>query len=288
MPQTHLPPPRAPLGPLIVIVAVLGGGAAAFAYTAGWFLPHRLTSSRLVAGFWAPKPADLGHRRNHAKGLCFTSRFEANSAGTALSRAVLFATGSYPVVGRFDLGTPNPAAKDASVRIRGISIQIKPPGGQEWRSGMITAPFFPMSTPQAFYALLTASDAKDPNAMGAFIAAHPEFKPFGGWAKTGSYAEERYNGLDAFRFINASGTAHVVRWSLLPAAQPVTVDPAKLDAGGADALEQEITKRVQAGPVRWTMQVTVAGATDLTVDPSKPWPVDRHVVDVGTLVVSAV
>lgn len=292
MPQTHRPPPRGPLGSLLVIAAVVGGTAAAFAYTAGWLSPHRLTPSRLVAGFGAPAPADLGHRRNHAKGVCFTGRFEANGAGVALSRAAVLATGSYPVVGRFNLGTPNPAAKDASVRVRGLSIQIKPPGGQEWRSGMITAPFFPVSTPQAFYALLSASSSKDPNAMGAFITAHPEFKPFGAWAKagswTGSYAGGRYNGLNAFRFIDASGTAHAVRWSMLPAAQPVTVDPASLDAGGPDLLEQEITKRVQAGPVRWTLQVTVADPADPTADPSKPWPTDRHKVDVGTLVADQV
>ena len=292
MPQAHRPPPRAPLGSLIVIAAVLGGTAAAFAYTAGWLSPHRLTPSRMVAGFGAPASDALGHRRNHAKGVCFTGQFEANGAGRALSRAAVFAAGSYPVVGRFNLGTPNPQAKDASVRVRGISIQVKPPGAQEWRSGMITAPFFPVSTPQAFYALLTASGSKDPNAMGGFIAAHPEFKPFGAWAKTGtwtgSYAEERYNGLNAFRFIDASGAAHAVRWSLLPAAARVTVDPAALDAGGPDLLEQEITRRVQAGPVRWTMQVTMADPADPTADPSKLWPADRHTVDVGTLVVSQV
>ena len=275
-----------------MIAAVVGCTAGAFAYTAGWLSPHRLTSSRLVAGFGLPKPDELGHRRNHAKGICFTGQFEANGAGTALSRAAVFATGSYPVVGRFNLGTPNPAAKDASVRVRGLSIQIKPPGGQEWRSGMINAPFFPVSTPQAFYALLTASGSKDPNAMGAFVAANPEFKPFVGWAKagpwTGSYAEERYNGLNAFRFIDAAGTAHAVRWSMLPEAKPVKVDPASLDAGGADLLGQEITKRVQAGPLRWTLQVTVADPTDPTGDPSKPWPADRHAVDVGTMVVSQV
>ena len=292
MPQTDRFPHGAPLGSLIVIAAVVGGTAAAFAYTAGWLSPHRLTPSQIVAGFGTPAPADLGHRRNHAKGVCFTGHFDANGAGAALSRAAVFATGSYPVVGRFNLGTPNPAAKDASVRVRGLSMQVKPPGGQEWRSGMIDAPFFPVSTPQAFYALLTASGSKNPDAMGAFIAAHPEFKPFGAWAKTGpwtgSYAEERYNGLNAFRFIDASGTAHAVRWSLLPAAQPVVVDPASLDAGGPDMLEREITRRVQAGPVRWTMQVTVSDPGDATADPSKPWPADRYTVDVGTLVASQV
>lgn len=291
MPETHRPPPRAPLGSLIVIAAIVGSTAAAFAYTAGWLSPHRLTPSVVVAGFGAPAPTELGHRRNHAKGVCFTGKFEANGAGTALSRAGVFATGSYPVVGRFNLGTPNPVAKDAAVRVRGISIQVKAPGG-EWRSGMINAPFFAVSTSQAFYALLTASGSKDPDAMGGFIALHPEFKPFGTWAKTGpwtgSYAEERYNGLNAFRFVDASGTVHAVRWSLLPETVPVTVDPATLGADGSDVLEQEIAKRVQAGPVRWTMQVTVADPTDPTADPSKPWPANRRTVDVGTLVVGQV
>ena len=198
----------------------------------------------------------------------------------------------YPVVGRFNLGTPNPDARDASVRVRGLSIAVKPPGGQEWRSGMINAPVFAVSTPQAFHALQTASGSKDPAAMGAFVAAHPEFKPFGGWATTGpwtgSYAEERYNGLNAFRFIDASGTAHAVRWSMLPVAAAVAIDPKTLDAGGPDVLEQEIARRVQAGPVRWTMQVQVADAADPTADPTRPWPADRRTVDAGTLVVSQV
>jgi len=288
MPSTQ----NAPVGSLIVIVAIVGATAGAFAYTAGWLSPHRLTPAQLVASIGAPSPADLGHRRNHAKGVCFTGAFEANGAGTALSRAAVFAAGSYPVIGRFNLATPDPNAQDASARVRGLSIQIKPPAGQEWRSAMITAPVFPVSTPQAFYDLQIAANSKDPSKMGPFIAANPEFKGFLAWAKTapwtGSYAEERYNGLNSFRFIDASGTAHAVRWSMIPQATPVAVEPATIAAGGPDVLEEEITKHVQAGPVRWTMQITVANADDPTADPSKPWPADRRTVDVGTLVASQV
>ena len=78
----------------------------------------------------------------------------------------------------------------------GSVIQITTPDGQEWRSAMIDPPFFPVSTPQAFYELLLASGSKDPNAMKTFASAHPEFATFGDWAKsapwTGSYAEEPY------------------------------------------------------------------------------------------------
>jgi catalase len=75
---------------------------------------------------------------------------------------------------------------------------------------------------------------------------------------------------------------------MLPQAAPAPVDPKTLDAGGPDVLEQDIARRVQAGPVRWTLQVTVADAADPTADPTKPWPADRRTVDVGTLVVNRV
>src|SRR5215831_6047576 len=105
-------------GALALILVVLAGGAAAFAYTAGWFSPQRLTGDRLVDAFKLPPGAPLGHRRNHAKGICFTGVFEANGAGSALSRSLVFARGRYPVLGRFNLGTPDPNAADATVWVR--------------------------------------------------------------------------------------------------------------------------------------------------------------------------
>lgn len=60
--------PRSGLGSLVLIAAVLGGGAAAFAYTAGGFRPDG---------------APLGHRRNHAKGICFHRRRVGQHRGTS-------------------------------------------------------------------------------------------------------------------------------------------------------------------------------------------------------------
>ena len=280
------------LGPLLFIAAVLGVAAIAFAYTAGWLSPHRLTPKKLVAALAPPGGPALGHRRNHAKGICFTGTFEANGEGSALSRATVFERGQYPVIGRFNLATADPNAADAMVRVRGLGISIKTPDGQEWRSAMIDAPIFPVSTPQAFYALLTASGSKNPDAMKAFIGANPEFLSFLGWAKsapwTGSYAEERYNSLNSFVFVDGSGTKHTIRWSLIPAAQPVTISPEELAKRGPDFLEQEITQRVGAAPQKWTLVVTVANPEDPTADPNKAWPADRRTVEVGTLTVQQI
>jgi catalase len=292
MAQPHQSPARSVFGSLVLIAVVIGGGAAAFAYTAGWFSPQRLTPNKMVDALTPPTGEPLGHRRNHAKGICFTGVFEANGAGTALSNAQVFARGQYPVLGRFNLGTPDPNAPDATVRVRGTGLQILTPDGQEWRSAMINPPIFPVSTPQAFYELLLASASKDPDAMKTFAAAHPEIAPFGAWAKsgpwTGSYAEERYNGLDSFVFTDSSGAEHTVRWSLLPAAQPVPVSPDELAKRGPNFLEQEIAERVRGGPQRWTLVVTVANPGDPTADPSKAWPEDRRTVEVGTLTVQQI
>lgn len=293
MPQPYRPTLSSALGPLVLIAAIVAFAAAAFAYTAGWFTPERLTPDRLVDAFTPPGGKQpLGHRRNHAKGVCFTGVFEANGAGTELSHARVFAQGQYPALGRFNLGTPNPDAPDATVRVRGLGLMITAPGGEEWRMAMINPPFFPVSNPQAFYELLRASTSKEPDAMPAFIKANPEFLKFVGWAKsapwTGSYAEERFNSLNSFIFTDSSGGDHAVRWSLIPAAQPVPVPPDELAKRGPDFLEQEIAERIKGGPARWTLQVTVANPGDQTADPSQAWPEDRRTVDVGTLTVQKI
>jgi catalase len=281
-----------PLGSLALIAAFVVAVAAAFAYTAGWFSPQRLTPGKLVDAFAPPSGPALGHRRNHAKGICFTGVFEANGAGSELSQARVFVRGQYPVLGRFNLGTANPNAADATVRVRGLGLRISTPDGQQWRSAMINAPVFPVSTPQIFYELLRAEGSKEANAVATFAAANPEFAPFGDWAKngpwTGSYAEERYNSLNSFVFVDGSGAEHVVRWSLLPAAQPVAVSTDELAKRGPNFLEQEIAQRVAGAPQRWTMVVTVASPGDPTADPTKAWPADRRSVEVGTLVAQQV
>ncbi|WP_426616080.1 catalase family peroxidase [Bradyrhizobium sp. McL0616] len=285
--------PRSGLGSLVLISAVLGGCAAAFAYTAGRFSPGRLTPIRMIAALTPPSGAPLGHRRNHAKGICFTGVFEANGSGVELSRAKVFERGAYPALGRFNLGTADPNAVDATVRVRGLGLQIAAADGEEWRMALINPPFFAVSTPQAFHDLLIASGKKDPEAIKTFIQANPEFAAFAAWAKTApwttSYAEEPYRGLNSFIFTDATGSDHTVRWSLLPTAQPVLVSQAELEKRGPDFLEQEIAERVRtAGPQRWTMVTTIADPGDPTADPSKAWPENRRTVQVGTLIVQRI
>jgi catalase len=282
-------PRRTGIGPYILIAAIVGIVAAAFAYTAGWLSPNRLTPAKIVSTFAGPGGPALGHRRNHAKGICFTGVFEANGAGSIVSSAPMFLQGEYPVIGRFNIASPDLKVQDATARVRGMGLQIGAPDGQVWRMAMIDAPFFPVGTPQVFYTFLTLSGSKDPDAMKQFAAAHPSLAAFGAWAQgapwTASYAEDQFNSLNSFAFTNAAGASSIVRWSLVPAATPATVAPEELAKRGPDFLEEEIVQRVKAGPVQWSLVVTIANPGDPTADPSKEWPHGRRSLTVGSLVV---
>jgi len=283
---------RSVLASLVLIAAVVGCGAGAFAYTAGWLSPGRLTSTKIVDALAPPGGPALGHRRNHAKGICFTGTFEANGNGSAVSKASMFAPGQYPVLGRFNLATPDPNAADPTVRVRGIGVQISAPDGNVWRMAMIDPPVFAVSTPQGFYDLLKASASKDPEAMKSFVDAHPEFAAFAAWAKaapwTASYSEVAFNSLNAFVFTDGAGFEHAVRWSLRPQTEVVPITAEDFAKLGPNHLEQDISERVARSPQRWTLVLTVADPSDPTSDPSRAWPPARRTVETGTLVVQRI
>jgi len=295
MPNPAEAPPRA-AGSLLLIALVVVAGAAAFAYTAGWLSPQRLTPEKLVDALGPTDAAKLGHRRNHAKGICFTGDFAANGAGSALSTAPMLATGHYPVIGRFAIGVANPGAPDAAGRVRSMAVRIVAPDGQEWRSGMNAMPFFPVATPEAFYDLLVATrpvaatGKPDPEVMKQFVGAHPEVLPFFQWAGsapwTTSYADETYNSINAFRFIDGAGASHAVRWSMHATVPQETAAPAELAARGPDFLEQDLRQRVAKGPLAWHLVVIEAAPGDPAGDATKAWPADRRQVDVGTMTIT--
>lgn len=303
MPKMDLPP-RLPLSPgmLISRVALIGGiiliVAIGFAYAGGWLSPNRLGPGRIVAALSNRGGDPLGHRRNHAKGVCFIGSFQANGAGVAYSTASMLKAGSYPVVGRFAIAVGDPDASDLMGRVESMAIRITAPNGEEWRSGMNNSPVFIVSTPAEFYELTRTQEVDpktgkpDPAATAHFFATHPNSQAFAYWAKTapwtGSWVDETYNSLDTFRFIDAQGHSHLVRWSMVPAAALVPVSHAALKAEGPDFLVKDLTRRIAQGPLIWHLIITLAAPGDPSNDATIAWPADRSHVDVGTLMVTQV
>ncbi|MFM0340155.1 catalase family peroxidase [Paraburkholderia fungorum] len=273
------------------VVLVLAGG---FAYTAGWLTPTRLTAPRFINTFEAvagqPHP---GYRRNHAKGLCVAGYFDSNGAGAVLSLAAVFAPGRTPVTGRFAVPGGNPSASDTSSPVRSMALLFQLQNGEQWRTGMNSTPVFAVHTPGQFYQQLLAAkpDAAtgkpDPAKMKAFYAANPETQPFQAWVKahppSSSLANAAYYSINAFRFTDSAGVSHAVRWAMVPDTPYAPITDAEKDE--KNFLQADLDQRVQSGPLRWHLILTVAQPGDPTDDATLQWPDDRQHIDAGTLVI---
>jgi catalase len=291
-------PPLAPSavgGRLAAIVGVVFASALAFAYAGGWLSADRLTPTRMVAALSDRGGNPLGHRRNHSKGMCFTGVFEANGAASQYSVAPMLVAGTYLVVGRFAIAVGNPDASDIMGRVKSMAVRIVSPNGQEWRSGMNNSSVFVVSNPHDFYELTLTQDIDpafgkpDPGAMKRFSATHPDSARFIEWSQaapwTSSWADQAYNSLNAFRFIDAGGVSHLVRWSMEPTISQTPVPHAALASMGPDFLEHDLVRRLSDGSLTWHLMVTFAEPGDLSNDATKAWPSDRKRVDAGTLIV---
>ncbi|MFM0220154.1 catalase family peroxidase [Paraburkholderia caledonica] len=279
---------------LAAIGAVVLLSAGGFAYTAGWLTPQRLSAPRIVNTLQAVAgQPHSGYRRNHAKGLCVEGYFDSNGQGERVSRAVVFAPGRTPVTGRFAVPGGNPSAPDTSSPVRSLALRFQLKDGEQWRTGMNSTPVFAVHTPEQFYQQLLAATPDpatgkpDPARLKAFYAANPETQPFQTWVKahppSSSLANAAYYGINAFRFTNQAGDTRAVRWAMVPETPyaPIT------DAQKAEKnfLAADLDERLQGGPLRWHLILTVAHAGDPTDDATLQWPSDRENIDAGTLVI---
>lgn len=293
---THPSRTRVPWLALTAIAAIVMVLAGAFAWTAGWIGPKRLTAPRLVDAIEGGK-AYPGFRRAHSKGVCVAGYFEPSEPAAALSRARIFSQPRTEVSGRLSIAGGDPYALDAQARVRSLALLLKTDDGQEWRTAMNSFPFFAVATPAGFHAQLLASrpdpatGKPDPAKMAAFVAQYPEAKRFQAWAKSApwssSWANTTYNGVNAFRFIDAQGRVRFVRWSMQPLAAFEPLSEAERQHADPDYLREDLQTRLSQGPLRWHLVVTEAKSGDPIEDPSRAWPEDRPNYIAGTLVLES-
>jgi catalase len=116
--------------------------------------------------------------------------------------------------------------------------------------------------------------ARHPEALRVLPVAAPTLRP------PPSYAVIPYYGIHAFKWIAADGTERFIRYKWVP-----------LQEGGQrrrdrDYLQQELRERLEAGPIRFRLELQVAMPGDPTDDPSAAWPTSRWRVEAGTLEVT--
>ncbi|CAG8863738.1 Catalase-related peroxidase [Pseudomonas fluorescens] len=273
----------------------LAGLGALFVYAGGGFGSAGLTPQRIIDTFEAQAGHHPGYRKNHAKGLCVSGYFQSSGLAEPLSTARVFSQTRVPVTGRFAIGGANPHSPDTAVPTRSMALEWRSDDGQVWRSGMNNPPVLAVSTPQAFYDQVLASTPDpatgkpDPARQQAFFAAHPESAAFRQWAAayrpSDSFANTDYNSINAFKLIDATGTAHPVRWRMV-AQTPFTPLPGQVD--DKQYLQHDLAQRLEQGPLRWTLRLTLAEPGDPIDDPAHAWPGERRSIDAGTLVIERV
>ena len=287
-------PPSRPWGPWAAIACLVLTLSLVFAWVAGWIGPAgRLTAPRLVDDIENGKPFP-GFRRAHSRGVCVAGYFEPSAEAATLSRARVFRQPRAPVQGRLSIGGGDPFGAEAQARVRSLALSLRTDDGQEWRMAMNSFPFFAVATPAGFHAQLLASrpdpatGKPDPAKMAAFLERYPEAARFQAWAKSApwssSWANTEYNGVNAFRFIDAQGRSRFVRWSMQPQAAFEPLAATTRQDAEADYLQRELAQRLAQGPLRWDLVVTEAAAGDPVDDPSQPWPASRPTHVAGTLV----
>jgi catalase len=277
-----------------VLICTLG----VFGYVAGWWSPQRLTQDRIAAAFLQVNGPHPGFRLNHGKGVCVTGWFESSGQAVAVSKAAVFQIGKSPVVGRFSLAGGMPFQVDKPASVRGLALQFLPPGAQEWRTGTLNLPVFAVNSAIGFsdQLLATAPDPTtgkpDPARVKTFLAAHPEtVKALAIIAKrtiSSGFSDSTFNGLNAFRFVNATGASVPVRWTFLPQTSSPAEAVPQPAAADENYLFDALIAQINAHPLQWRLMITVGEPGDPTDDATIPWPEGRRQIDAGTVTLEQV
>jgi catalase len=233
-----------------------------------------------------------GFRANHAKGIVVEGSFKASAGAAELSRAVLFDGSTIPVTVRFSDSTGLPDLADGSdlANPHGMAIKYHLADGSDVDMVTNSLKFFLFSSGEEFRDLFLAvadspPDAPKPTRLEQFIASHPTVPAaLSTVATPDSFADEQYNGLDAFIFINKAGHRQAVRTMIVP-EHLVHLAPADAAKQAPNFLADELVARLKQGPVTFHLQAQLAAAGDVTKDPSQPWPADRKVVDLGVITI---
>ena len=78
------------------------------------------------------------------------------------------------------------------------------------------------------------------------------------------FANASYNGLDAFRLVNAAGASTPVRWSMAAVDPFEPESPAQSAAQDKNYLFDAVIARIVHAPVKWRLVVTIGEPADPT------------------------
>jgi catalase len=235
-----------------------------------------------------------GHRVVHAKGTLCAATFTPTPEAAKLSRAAHFQGGDVRAHVRFSNGSGNPSAPDYEPREgRGMATKFYLSDGSTTDIVGITLPAFFVNTVEGFLDFTRArrpdpeTGEPDPDAIGKFIADHPEALTAAGAVITAtppeSYLRCAYNALHAYRFVDADGGSRWIRYRWEPEDGEANLTEEEAKERGPDYLQKDLADRLAQRPAIFTLSVQIAEDDDPTDDPTVVWPDERRRIDLGRL-----
>jgi catalase len=236
-----------------------------------------------------------GFRAAHAKGLMCTGTFSPSPGAAKLTRAPHAGRPSTPVTVRYSDSTGVPTIPDNDPQRsspRGIAVRFHLDDHVHTDVVAHSTNGFPVRTGEEFLEFLRAAaafGAGKPEALGAFLAAHPSARRFVEAPKPipTSFAREAFFAVTAFRFTNAQGASRHGRFRIRPEAGTEYLTDEEAARKPPNFLFDEIGPRLAKGPVRLGVFVQMAASGDDVTDASVTWPDDREEVPFGTLTLTA-
>jgi catalase len=232
-----------------------------------------------------------GFRPAHAKGLMCAGTFTPSPGAARLTRAPHANRPSTPVTVRYSDSTGLPTIPDNDPKQsgpRGLAVRFHLAEHVHTDIVAHSTDGFPVRTGEEFLEFLrtvAAAGAGKPEALGAFLAAHPNARRFVEAPKPipTSLAREAFFAVTAFRFTNAEGVSRHGRFRIRPEAGTEYLTDEEAARKPANFLFEEIGPRLARGPVRLGVFVQLAAAGDDVTDASASWPNDRDEVPFGTI-----
>jgi catalase len=233
-----------------------------------------------------------GVRSGHAKGILCAGVFTSTGAARELTRAPHMQDRPVEVTVRFSNVTGDPDRSDADRTFRGMATKFHLDGAAHTDLIAITMPCFTNRTPQGFIDLNGCFKRKSgktkmrPLAMFFYLLRNRE-----SWKgivaryrveRFPSYANYRYNSLNAFKWIDRQGNQRYVRYSWIPVETAPPIGRGAAKSLGQDYLQQDMHERLGRSPaqaIHFQLQLQLASQKDFdkgrVSDPTAPWP-DKH------------
>ena len=236
-----------------------------------------------------------GFRPAHAKGLMCAGTYNPSREAVELTRAPHAIRPSTPVTVRYSDSTGLPTIPDndpARSGPRGIAVRFHLADHVHTDIVAHSTDGFPVRTGEEFLEFLRAAlafGAGKPEALGTFLAAHPNARRFVEAPKPipTSFTREAFFAVTSFKFTNAQGGSRHGRFRIRPEEGTEYLSDEQAAAKSADFLFDEIGPGLASGPVRLGVFVQLAGERDDVTDSSVPWPEGRTEVTFGTITLSA-